>query len=137
MKAQRERICVLGGGFGGLYTALRLEKMPWRQDQKPTVILVDKRDKFTFLPLLYEFAGELRPAVRPLHENICNRAVRRPLRCDAIASLTYSGGTKVTPGTPLEELNYRYSSLLIYVKYGFHFYFSTINLKKCQNSSYR
>ncbi|CAM9313211.1 unnamed protein product, partial [Hapterophycus canaliculatus] len=50
-----ERICVLGGGFGGLYAALRLQKMPWR-GRRPTVTLVDKRDKFTFLPLLYEFA---------------------------------------------------------------------------------
>lgn len=84
MKEQRERICVLGGGFGGLYTALRLEKMPWRQDQKPTVILVDKRDKFTFLPLLYEFAGELGItfAMRSPHENFSNRetAVQRAVR---------------------------------------------------------
>lgn len=55
---QPERICVLGGGFGGLYTALRLQKMPWR-GRRPVVTLVDKRDKFTFLPLLYEFASEL------------------------------------------------------------------------------
>lgn len=52
-----EQICVLGGGFGGLYAALRLQKMPWR-GQRPVVTLVDKRDKFTFLPLLYEFASE-------------------------------------------------------------------------------
>lgn len=115
MKAQRERICVLGGGFGGLYTALRLEKMPWRQNQKPTVILVDKRDKFTFLPLLYEFAGELKLAMRSPHGNISNGAVRHPLRCDTTASLT------VAPGMPLEGLNYRYSSLLIHANYGFHF----------------
>lgn len=55
--AEAERICVLGGGFGGLYAALRLEKMPWR-GRKPIITLVDKRDKFTFLPLLYEFASE-------------------------------------------------------------------------------
>lgn len=57
--AEAERICVLGGGFGGLYAALRLEKMPWR-GRKPIITLVDKRDKFTFLPLLYEFASESR-----------------------------------------------------------------------------
>lgn len=59
MAAEAERICVLGGGFGGLYTALRLQKMPWR-GRKPIITLVDKRDKFTFLPLLYEFAGASR-----------------------------------------------------------------------------
>lgn len=57
--AEAERICVLGGGFGGLYAALRLQQMPWR-GRKPIVTLVDKRDKFTFLPLLYEFASESR-----------------------------------------------------------------------------
>lgn len=56
--SEAERICVLGGGFGGLYTALRLQNMPW-SGRKPIVTLVDKRDKFTFLPLLYEFAGEM------------------------------------------------------------------------------
>ncbi|CAM9279335.1 unnamed protein product [Ectocarpus sp. 6 AP-2014] len=68
---QPERICVLGGGFGGLYTALRLQKMPWR-GRRPVVTLVDKRDKFTFLPLLYEFAignaelDEVAPTFREL-----------------------------------------------------------------------
>lgn len=52
-----EQICVLGGGFGGLYAALRLQKMPWR-GRRPVVTLIDKGDKFTFLPLLYEFASE-------------------------------------------------------------------------------
>lgn len=55
--ASRQRICVVGGGFGGLYTALRLQKLPWK-GRKPLITLVDKRDKFTFLPLLYEYAGE-------------------------------------------------------------------------------
>jgi demethylphylloquinone reductase len=45
-------IVVLGGGFGGLYTALRLSQMPW--DVKPTITLVDQSDRFVFLPLLYE-----------------------------------------------------------------------------------
>ncbi|MQL83984.1 hypothetical protein Taro_016481, partial [Colocasia esculenta] len=31
----RERICILGGGFGGLYTALRLESLVWTDDKKP------------------------------------------------------------------------------------------------------
>lgn len=57
MASDGQRICILGGGFGGLYTALRLHKLPWR-GKRPIITLVDKRDKFTFLPLLYEFAGE-------------------------------------------------------------------------------
>lgn len=32
-------MCILGGGFGGLYTALRLESLVWPDDKKPQVIM--------------------------------------------------------------------------------------------------
>jgi demethylphylloquinone reductase len=44
----------LGGGFGGLYTAIKLEGLVWPKGTKPKVTLVDKSDRFTFKPLLYE-----------------------------------------------------------------------------------
>lgn len=50
----KTRICILGGGFGGLYTALRLSQLSWNQSEKPEITLVDQRDRFVFLPLLYE-----------------------------------------------------------------------------------
>jgi len=54
------RICVLGGGFGGLYTALRLEALPWPAGGAPRVTLVDRGERFVFKPLLYELlSGEL------------------------------------------------------------------------------
>ncbi|MGK7890406.1 MAG: NAD(P)/FAD-dependent oxidoreductase, partial [Leptolyngbyaceae cyanobacterium] len=54
------RICVLGGGFGGLYTALNLTQFPWDTTPKPEIVLVDQHDRFVFLPLLYELlTGEL------------------------------------------------------------------------------
>jgi demethylphylloquinone reductase len=54
------RICILGGGFGGLYTALRLSQLPWAGPEKPEIVLVDRYDRFVFLPLLYEVVtGEL------------------------------------------------------------------------------
>lgn len=54
------RIVILGGGFGGLYTALRLSKLPWEASQKPQIILVDQSDRFLFSPLLYEWiSGEM------------------------------------------------------------------------------
>lgn len=34
---QRPRVCILGGGFGGLYTALRLQSLVWPDDKKPQV----------------------------------------------------------------------------------------------------
>lgn len=54
------RICILGGGFGGLYTALRLSQFPWDNCQRPEITLVDRCDRFLFSPLLYELlTGEL------------------------------------------------------------------------------
>ena len=48
------RICILGGGFGGLYTALNLPQFSWESPHKPHITLVDQRDRFVFAPLLYE-----------------------------------------------------------------------------------
>jgi demethylphylloquinone reductase len=60
MTQQSKRICILGGGFGGLYTALRLSQLPWSKLEKPEIVLVDQRDRFLFSPLLYELlTGEL------------------------------------------------------------------------------
>lgn len=60
MPQQPARICILGGGFGGLYTALRLSQLPWTKLEKPEIVLVDQRDRFLFSPLLYELVtGEL------------------------------------------------------------------------------
>jgi NADH:ubiquinone reductase (non-electrogenic) len=54
------RICILGGGFGGLYTALRLNSLPWNASEPVEIVLVDQRDRFVFAPLLYELVtGEL------------------------------------------------------------------------------
>ncbi|CAL1391765.1 unnamed protein product [Linum trigynum] len=54
------RVCILGGGFGGLYTALRLESLAWPDDKKPQVLLVDQADRFVFKPMLYEIlSGEV------------------------------------------------------------------------------
>ncbi|HLO87657.1 MAG TPA: NAD(P)/FAD-dependent oxidoreductase [Nostocaceae cyanobacterium] len=60
MTQPTNRICILGGGFGGLYTALRLSQLPWESTAKPEIILVDQSDRFLFSPLLYELlTGEL------------------------------------------------------------------------------
>jgi NADH dehydrogenase len=57
---RNQKICILGGGFGGLYTALRLSQLPWQGIPKPEITLVDQNDRFVFLPLLYELlTGEL------------------------------------------------------------------------------
>jgi len=54
------RICILGGGFGGLYTALRLHQLIWEPGQKPEITLIDRQTNFLFTPLLYELiTGEM------------------------------------------------------------------------------
>lgn len=56
--SEKSRICIIGGGFGGLYTALRLSEFPWESEQKPEITLIDKSDRFLFSPLLYELITE-------------------------------------------------------------------------------
>ncbi|MBE9078114.1 NAD(P)/FAD-dependent oxidoreductase [Romeria aff. gracilis LEGE 07310] len=72
------RICILGGGFGGLYTALSLSKLDWDTHQ-PEIVLVDQRDRFLFSPLLYELVtGELQTweIAPPYEEILTNTGVR-------------------------------------------------------------
>lgn len=52
----RPQITVVGGGFGGLSTALRLTTLPWTRLTKPEITLIDKSDRFVFLPMMYELA---------------------------------------------------------------------------------
>jgi demethylphylloquinone reductase len=74
MTEQPARICILGGGFGGLYTALRLSQLPWEALQKPEIVLVDQSDRFLFSPFLYELlTGELQTwEIAPPYEELLN-----------------------------------------------------------------
>lgn len=60
------RVVVLGGGFGGLFTALAASR--WLRD-RARVVLVDRNEFFLFTPLLYDVVtGRLSPhhVARPL-----------------------------------------------------------------------
>jgi demethylphylloquinone reductase len=79
MSQQSAKICILGGGFGGLYTALRLSQLPWEAETKPEITLVDQSDRFLFSPLLYELlTGELQTweIAPPFAELLANTGVR-------------------------------------------------------------
>ncbi|KAL8131640.1 alternative NAD(P)H-ubiquinone oxidoreductase C1, chloroplastic/mitochondrial [Apium graveolens] len=57
---KKPRVCILGGGFGGLYTSLRLQSLEWPDDKKPQVLLIDQSERFVFKPMLYELlSGEV------------------------------------------------------------------------------
>lgn len=53
--APNSKICIVGGGFAGVYTALKLSNSLTDKD-KVEITLIDPKDKFVFLPLLYELA---------------------------------------------------------------------------------
>jgi NADH:ubiquinone reductase (H+-translocating) len=64
------RVLILGGGFGGIYTALELEKLLPRRDDV-TVTLVTRDNFFLFTPMLHEVATsdlEINTIINPLHK---------------------------------------------------------------------
>ncbi|MFP4008272.1 MAG: NAD(P)/FAD-dependent oxidoreductase [Spirulinaceae cyanobacterium] len=79
MSQPTQRICILGGGFGGLYTALRLSELPWMRSQQPEIVLIDKSDRFLFSPLLYELvSGEMQTweIAPPFEELLAGTGIR-------------------------------------------------------------
>ena len=54
MNQQQIKICVLGGGFGGLYTALYFAKSKKSVIEKCQITMIDPKENFLFTPLLYE-----------------------------------------------------------------------------------
>ena len=65
-----KRILILGGGFGGFYTALELEKAMAR-DSHLEVTLVNRENFFLFTPMLHEVAAsdlDLTHIVNPIRK---------------------------------------------------------------------
>jgi NADH:ubiquinone reductase (H+-translocating) len=54
--AGKKRILILGGGFAGAYTALRLEKY-FRRSPDVEIVLIAKENYVLFTPMLHEVAG--------------------------------------------------------------------------------
>jgi NADH dehydrogenase len=74
------RIVVLGGGFGGVYTALHLEQMLGRQlrEKRVEITLVSKDNFFLFTPMLHEVAAsdlDITHIVSPLRTLLRNTEV--------------------------------------------------------------
>jgi NADH:ubiquinone reductase (non-electrogenic) len=69
--AEKKRVLIVGGGFGGLFTALGLSTAT-------EVTLVSAEDYFLFTPMLYElFSGEVEPwQVAPYYKELVDDSVR-------------------------------------------------------------
>ncbi len=96
MSEHPARIVILGGGFGGLYAALRLSQLPWTKPQKPAIVLIDQNDRFLFSPLLYEIlTGELQTweIAPPFEELLANTGVR--FHQGAVAAIDVDSEKKV------------------------------------------
>jgi NADH dehydrogenase len=66
----RKRVIILGGGFGGIYTALELERAIARRDDIE-VLLVNADNFFLFTPMLHEVAAsdlDLTTIVNPIRK---------------------------------------------------------------------
>src|SRR4029077_11443539 len=69
-KSGKKRIVVLGGGFGGVYAAIHLEKLLARESAVE-ICLVSHNNFFLFTPMLHEIAAsdlEITNIVNPLRK---------------------------------------------------------------------
>jgi NADH:quinone reductase (non-electrogenic) len=67
---RRKRIVILGGGFGGVYAAMQLEKL-LVADRVAEISLVSHDNFFLFTPMLHEIAAsdlEITNIVNPLRK---------------------------------------------------------------------
>src|SRR4029077_4080817 len=65
---KKTRVLILGGGFGGLYTALEFER---RRDPDIEVTLISQENFFLFTPMLHEVAAsdlDLTHIVNPIRK---------------------------------------------------------------------
>src|SRR5438128_11111860 len=69
-KPQKKRSVILGGGFGGVYAAIHLEKLMARE-RTAEICLVSRDNFFLFTPMLHEIAAsdlEITNIVNPLRK---------------------------------------------------------------------
>ncbi|MEC4804044.1 MAG: NAD(P)/FAD-dependent oxidoreductase [Jaaginema sp. PMC 1079.18] len=112
MSQPTQRICILGGGFGGLYTALRLSELPWTRSQQPEIILIDKSDRFLFSPLLYELvSGEMQTwEIAPPYEELLTGT---GIRLERATATSVDFDTQTIHCEEAPPLNYDYLVLAI------------------------
>jgi NADH:ubiquinone reductase (H+-translocating) len=103
--ADRHRVLIIGGGYGGLYAARALARAPVE------VTLVDRRNHHLFTPLLYQVAtGALAPSdiAQPLRLILRQQANVRVLLGEAIGLDAAARSVRLDDGTELA-----YDSLIV------------------------
>jgi NADH dehydrogenase FAD-containing subunit len=86
----RTRIVVLGGGFGGVYTALHLERL---LGSSAEITLVSRENFFLFTPMLHEVAAS--------DIDIRTWSVRCERSCDMRRSLSETSPRSTATTAPL------------------------------------
>src|SRR5579871_3993183 len=105
------RVLILGGGFGGIYTALGLERL-LRAEDRTEVILVSAENFFLFTPMLCEVASssiDTNHAINPIRRMFRSA---RFVQGEAVAIDPEAHSVRVVhPGG--HEQEYRYDHLVI------------------------
>ncbi|HKZ81560.1 MAG TPA: FAD-dependent oxidoreductase [Pyrinomonadaceae bacterium] len=109
---QRKRIVILGGGFGGVYTALYLEKALTRRDDFE-IVLINKENYFVFQPMLAEIVSGnigLLDTVSPIRRLL----PRTDLHVREVESINLEQQTiTTTPGLRLQPSIISYDHLVL------------------------
>lgn len=96
---RRPRVLILGGGFAGTHAAVALEKLP------VDVTVVDRRNHFTFQPLLYQVAlAVLSPAniAAPIRTIVRGKENIEVLMDEALSFDTKARRVRFKSGTEIE-----------------------------------
>lgn len=109
---KRKRVVILGGGFGGIYTAMYLEKALKRRNDFD-IVLINKENYFVFQPLLAEvISGSigLLDTVSPIRRML----PRTSLHVREVESIdTQTKTIKTTPGFNLNPRSIHYDHLVL------------------------
>lgn len=97
MPAAEPRIVIVGGGFGGLFTALELAGAG-------SVTLISDEDHFLFTPMLYEYlSGEVEEwHIAPKYRELLDEKIRSVQGAVANIDLTQKRVTVEASGEPIE-----------------------------------
>lgn len=111
-EAPRHRVLVLGGGFGGVYTALELEKL-FEFDDSVAITLVNRENFFLFTPMLHEVAAsdlDLTNIVSPIRKLLARTDF---FEGDAVAIDLAARSVRLRHGGDGHEHDFAYDALVI------------------------